>query len=275
MTATLPSSIPFLLFACQQPIERLEYLRPMGLNCVVDIDQTQGADPLKFAAWVAETRNRGLYRIHAPRDPNAAEASNQADARDPLFLGWSFMDEPELHSLQPADLLAKRAPFETYGKPWFGNFDGSQISGLQVKPTTPTPAVYQQLVALCDIVSEDVYPVSGWGLSIPLDSHVLCQQSLLSYAGPVRPRMAYVETCFQNLSWLPGGGRAPTAAEFDAQMAMLASSYLPMGLNGIGFYAARQQGAGMAYSSWAVAADVQAQISLWCRHLLGKSICVS
>jgi hypothetical protein len=254
----------FLLFACQQQTQRLPYLRPMGLNAVVDIDQTEGQDPAKFAAWVQATRDQKLFRIHFPRDITNPQAKvNQEDAADPLFLGWSFMDEPDLHSKTPGDMLSLRAPFQAYNKPWFGNFDGSRLAGIQKPAGTPDPATYQQFVSLCDIACEDVYPIAGWQGNIPIDSHVPCYNALRQYAGPDMPLMAYVETCVQNLPWLPANQRGPTVAEFDAQMEIL--SRLP--LRGIGFFTNSQPGNGKPYSCWNVPADIDARIGEWCWYL--------
>jgi hypothetical protein len=268
------TSFPFLLFACQQQTQRLPYLRPMGLNAVVDIDQTEGQSPDKFDKWVQATRDNNLYRIHGPRDPDPDSPINKQDAEDPLFIAWSFMDEPDLHSLSPQDLLAKRAPFSRYGKPWFGNFDGSRLAQIQNPPGTPTPPVYQQLVALTDIACEDVYPVSGWDNNIPIDSHVPCYNALKQYAGPSRPLMAYVETCVQNLPWLPPSQRGPSPAEFDAQMEILSrfASLPGYGLQGIGFFTNSQPTAGpppKPYSCWNVSPQIDARIGEWCRRLEG------
>jgi len=135
----------FLLFACQQPIERLAYCKAAGLNCVVDVNQGGNLD-----AWIAEAKRLNLWRIHAPSSNPAA------DAADHQCLAWAFVDEPELHGLKPADLIAIKAPYASYDKPWLMNVDGSRLSGIQSPPGTPDQATYGQMLALADWGAQDV-----------------------------------------------------------------------------------------------------------------------
>lgn len=248
-------NLPFLLFACQQPVERLAYCKAAGLNCVVDVNQ--GGDLL---AWIAESKRLGLYRIHTPTSAPAV------DAADPLCLAWSYVDEPELHNLTPAALLTQRALYAQYSKPWFLNLDGSRLAGIQSPPGTPTQQDYAAFGTVADWLCQDVYPVSGWNNAIPIDSHVRCDAALQRIAGS-KPRFAYVETCAQNLGWLhnPDGGRAPTPAEFDTQMESLSR----LGLSGIGFFTHRQPSANgnPPWSPWNVPPEIQARIGWWCRQL--------
>jgi hypothetical protein len=202
--AAKPAGPPaFIVAVCQQPATSFLDWKALGVNTLVDVPQNHDA-----AAWRDAANAAGLWQIRAPIGDLAT------DAKDPRLLAWSHDDEPDLKKTDPAILAANRAKLGGNLKPWFLNVDGSRLLGIQ---DTVSRDTYTRLFATADLLCSDIYPVSGWDNNIPLESPGRATDRLVDWGGR-KPVLQYVEFGYQGLENLPGGGHAPSPAEFKLQV---------------------------------------------------------
>jgi hypothetical protein len=195
-----PAAPAFLLAVCQQPAESLAGWKAIGINCVVDVPQDN--DPI---AWRDEANRLGLWQIRAViGDP-------KLDAQQPFLFAWDHDDEADAKGEHPDVLQAEHDATAGLGVPWFGNFSGGYVLGWQGAIGNQTS--YAGWLNACEIVSSDIYPVSGWDNNVPLSEPFRCFSRLRAWTGG-KPQFIYIEASKQNLSWLTNGGRAPTKDEF-------------------------------------------------------------
>lgn len=205
-TWTVPD---FIIAVDQQPVALQEMWSMLGCNCYWGIGQ--GEDQ---AAWVREANRLKMYQVRPPVGDPAIDASN------PYLLAWMHADEPDLHGVTADKLAANRAGPDKAATvravPWAVNFSGGLLAGL-VKPEqfhVPAPD-YKALSAQADWLAQDFYPVAGWNLAPGADlfaPYRITKQ--LQRDNPGKPIFCYVEMGRQGLTWLPGGGRSATPAEF-------------------------------------------------------------
>ncbi len=176
-----------------------------GVNTVFEVPQ--GHD---LERWTAEANRQGLRMIRAPR------ADPERDRHEPLLLAWSQPDEPDLHGIPAADLVARYRQWKAADprRPVVVNLSGGHVLGLQ--GSCPA-ACYESFSATADWISSDIYPVTGWNRSEKLGWIGETLSELRRLSGG-RPQFAFIETSDQNLSSTPAENPGVTARQLRAEV---------------------------------------------------------
>jgi hypothetical protein len=139
----------------------------------------------------------GMYMIREPRS-NAA-----SDISQPNLLAWLQPDEPEGNNIPASTLQNNYTAWKAIdpAMPVMVNFDGSRVVGWQ---GGLTQANYAPYIQAADVLSEDVYPVTGWLNPSALNVVGQAVSTLQTYTantnnGVTKPEMAIIETSNQRL----------------------------------------------------------------------------
>jgi hypothetical protein len=220
-----------------QPRGSLAKWRDRGINVLFGWEperNSQGVPSVSQADWRAAARALGLAYYDRPSD------DVQADGRDPYLVGFIMDDEPDRRVLLPAiNALktekdpARRAALQktiddyvasykaiadrcrATGKPVFGNFSGPDVTG-----GFPWYAGQGQkpILPLVTEIGADWYPVNSDPNRYPA-TLVGQQLDLLVKWNREVGEMTKPLWCFVECGYMrKGSGRAPTAAEVDAEV---------------------------------------------------------
>lgn len=192
-----------------QPTSTFATWKARGVNTVVEFDPNVQSE----TAWNAAAVQNGLYQIRAP-DANIAN-----DVNNPWLVAWSQHDEPELNGISQSALQNAYNSMKAADpkRPVYINFAGGNV----MNPNDSfNDAFYQTEQKAGDWVSEDIYPVTGWGRPDWIDysknptdmrwNSGLATDKLRQLSGG-KMTFAYVETSNQQLSWVPNDQGANAA----------------------------------------------------------------
>lgn len=181
-----------------------------GINTVVRVPQGHDVNKWEYNAW-----QNGLKVIREP------QTDLTLDAKDPNLLAFELGDEPDLHSI-PIGVLpakAKTLKIAAPSKLIFVNVSGGDLLGRKNYP-------YADYFNAADIVSHDIYPVTGWNMPDWIDLQTTGNNhwnagSAIDAIRKIAPsnalQLAYIETSNQGLSWVPNE-RAVTQDEFRGEI---------------------------------------------------------
>lgn len=224
-----PPKLPdFFIGVCQQAdsygwplngtitIDNFRRWKDRGVNLLVDVPSGDSWTVDRLKQWRDNANAAGLYQARPPID--------DSDLTNPLMLAASIPDEVDRTGDQgpvksPADAKTLLQSYLAKGYKTSANFDGSRITGLQGSGDSPrwTAADYADVLSLTTYPSCDVYPVSGWGNSVPLDYPAMAYDQLCVLSKE-KPGFIYLETGDQHAPWLGTASRGPTPDEFEIQM---------------------------------------------------------
>jgi hypothetical protein len=169
-----------------------------GVNTLIGYEPQSGdPTPVTIDQYSQAAVNAGMYMIREPRSNPAADIG-QAN-----LLAWLQPDEPEGNGV-PASTLQNN--YNTWqaadpNMPVMVNFDGSRIVGWQ---GGLSQANYAPYIQAADLLSEDIYPVTGWLNPGALNIVGQAVSTLQAYTsntnnGVTKPIMAIIETSNQRL----------------------------------------------------------------------------
>jgi len=191
----------------QQPHWLASYHKGLGINTFFIKGQGSGSDEQLLDTLQAE----GMYGIlHF----------NAAVQDHPALLMWGLPDEPDQAGTLPSVIQ------QEYDAIKLADPDHPVALNLTVGFYTDSNfyappswmggnlSYYDAYAAVPDVLSFDIYPVTGWNqpswLYIPgAATHVLRTQ----YGQSLKPTWCFVEASDQNLSWTPPGTPGPTPAQ--------------------------------------------------------------
>lgn len=190
-----------------QPDYLMDHWKSVGVNTMFGYEDNGGTTSL--AQWTAAATSKGLYTIR-PSSGNA-----RADVNDPYLLAYMLNDEPDGNGVSPAAVQAQYNALKRMNPtvPVVENLAGGFVLHWQGNVTSKAYAAY---LAASDIVSSDIYPVTGWGMPSRLDAPGQAVTTLSKASGG-KAQFAFIETSNQNLPWV-ANDRGVTPGEFDAEV---------------------------------------------------------
>lgn len=193
-----PAVPDFIVAVDQQPWDSFSKWKSLGVNTVLDVPE--GHD---IKQWSDAAEKIGMFQMRHPLDLATDYATY------PHLIAYTHDDEPDLKGTLASVLLANKLKAAAVPLPWFVNFDGSRVLGIQPKVSAST---YPELCQAANWFSNDIYPVSGWDNNIDLFK-VGDAIDAVKIASADGVQFAYVEMSRQACPWLPNGGREPTPDE--------------------------------------------------------------
>jgi len=197
-----------------QPLNTFDKWQSRGINTVINYEPYGGVDSID--AWSNAANAHGFYQVRQPR-PNPAD-----DLKETRLLAWMHSDEPDIHKTSPTVLQNEYNAWKAVdpNKPVLVNFSGGELLNHTTSNTT-----YQQYMAASNIISNDFYPVTGWGRPDWIDySKTITDRKTEGMAikgysdlSGGKPQWAFIETSAQKLSWIPNG-RGVTPSEFRGEV---------------------------------------------------------
>jgi hypothetical protein len=191
----------------QQPHWLASYHKGLGINTYFIKGQGSGSDEQLLDALQAE----GMYGIML---------FNPAIQDHPALLMWSLGDEPDQSGTPPAQVQQQYNAIKLADPNHFVVLN--LTAGFYTDANFYFPpawmggnlSYYNAYAAIPDILSFDMYPVTGWNqpswLYIPgAATHVLRTQ----YGQSLKPTWCAIEASDQNLSWTPPNTPGPTPAQ--------------------------------------------------------------
>lgn len=204
----------------QQPTTSFGKWKNRGINMLMEAPI--GHD---LTAWSDAAMNSDMLMIRRPDngtkpgDASAVAASRRADLNKyrSHLLAWTMPDEPDFKELSWRDLLddyrAMKAVDPKRPPTVLMNFSGGTVLGLGTRDGTRLPySDYQYYSKAADWISNDFYPVTGWGradwidYSKPMTGRKTEGMAIdkLREMSRNKPQLAVLETSDQNLPWVPG-----------------------------------------------------------------------
>ena len=217
----------------QQPAYNFTKWKGRGINTLMELPEGQD-----LAAWSNAAVGEDFYIVRRPdngrrpTDAAAVAAARKADLTKyrSNLLAWTMPDEVDFNEVSAGDLLidyrAMKA-VDTKNPPTvLMNFSGGTVLGLGTRDGDSVPdSRYQAYSKATDWVSNDFYPVTGWGRSDWIDySKPVSDRrtpgkaidKLRALSGN-KPQLAVIETSDQNLAWVPGD-HGVNRAQFRGQL---------------------------------------------------------
>jgi hypothetical protein len=199
-----------------QPTSNFDLWKNAGVNTLIGYEGEGGN--VSIDAWSAAAVSKNLFMIRQAR-PYAA-----ADANQKNLIGFLQADEPDkagnLQGLQTEFARVKQA---VPSMPVWLNFSGGNVLG-----GNPTAAEYRNYAQYGDVITNDLYTVTGWNLADHLDHSKplaapftqrwtpgTAASTLQQITG--KPQAAFIETSKQNLPWVPNE-RGVTAPELRGEV---------------------------------------------------------
>jgi hypothetical protein len=181
-----------------QPIYTFDTWKSRGINTLMKYEPYGGQDSLD--EWIAAANAKGLYQIRQSRE------NPKADLHESRLLAWMYDDEPDYHKTPAATLVSQYTKLKAAdrAKPVLVNFSGGNVLSAKSSKT------YKQYLASADWVSNDFYPVTGWGRPDWIDYNKklahhgtpgMAVSRLSNWSGE-KPQFAIIETSNQHLSWI-------------------------------------------------------------------------
>lgn len=143
--------------------------------------------------------------------------TTQAVVDHPALLAWMLDDEPDL-STPPDPASEVQASYDSIRaldsvRPIIMNLTGG-FFGDSTYGANHTPAYYQSVVDVADMVSFDHYPVTGWNQQTWVYRPGASTEHMLSeFTDYTKPCWAIIECSDQRLSWTPADTPAATPAQ--------------------------------------------------------------
>ena len=206
----------FPIAVWSQPIVNFDRWKARGVNTLMKYETYGGAPGHDISSWSNAANAKGFFQIRQPRE-NPAD-----DLAETRLLAWMHDDEPDFRGHDPAMLAQKYMQWKAVdpAKPVLVNFSGGNVLGGQT-----TRAQYEQFMQSADWISNDFYPVTGWGTPAWIDySKTIANrrtpgralQTLADWSDG-KPQWAIIETSNQRLSWVPNS-RGVTRDEFRGEL---------------------------------------------------------
>jgi len=223
-----------------QPAYTFDKWQSRGINTVINYEPYGGQDSIDV--WSNAANAHGFYQVRTPR------ANPADDLKETRLLAWMHSDEPDIHKTSPTVLTNEYNAWKAVdpNKPILVNFSGGELLNHTTSNTT-----YQQYMASSNIISNDFYPVTGWGRPDWIDySKTITDRKTEGMAikgysdlSGGKPQWAFIETSAQKLSWIPNG-RGVTPSEFRGEV----WDSIINGAKGIAYFP-QQIGAGFRFAS--------------------------
>jgi len=190
-----------------QPDYLMGHWKSVGVNTMFGYENNGGNTSL--AQWSAAAASNGLYTIRPP------SGDARADVNDPYLLAYMLNDEPDGNGISPRTVQAQYTAMKQMNPtvPVVENLSGGFVLHWQGNVTSKA---YTGYLAASDMVSSDIYPVTGWGAPDRLDAPGQVVTTLYKASGG-KPQFAFIETSNQNLSWVPND-KGVTPGQFDAEL---------------------------------------------------------
>jgi hypothetical protein len=217
----------------QQPTNSFSKWSARGINTVMEVPEGHN-----LAAWSDAAVRSGFYMLRQPdngakpTDAAAVAAARRADLTKyrSNLLAWTMPDEPDFNAISTADLRADYRALKAVDPKnppkVLMNFSGGTVLGTGTRTGDNVPNIrYQRYLEATDWVSNDIYPVTGWGRSDWIDyskpaadrkTTGLATDKLRVLSGN-KPQLAVLETSDQNLAWVPGD-HGVNRAQFRGQL---------------------------------------------------------
>src|SRR6266704_2116010 len=197
-----------------QPAYTFGKWQSRGINTVMNYESYGGQASIDV--WSNAANAHGFYQIRQPR------ANPADDLSETRLLAWMHADEPDIHKTAPSVLQNEYNAWKAIdpNKPVLVNFSGGELLNHTTSNTT-----YQQYMASSNIISNDFYPVTGWGRPDWIDNSKTITDrktegmAIKGYSdlSGGKPQWAFIETSAQKLSWIPNG-RGVTPPEFRGEV---------------------------------------------------------
>src|SRR6266480_386206 len=199
-----------------QPAYTFDKWQSRGINTVINYEPYGGQDSIDV--WSNAANAHSFYQVRTPR------ANPADDLKETRLLAWMHSDEPDIHKTSPTVLTNEYNAWKAVdpGKPVLVNFSGGELLNHTTSNTT-----YQQYMASSNIISNDFYPVTGWGRpdwidysKTPADRKTegMAIKGYSDLSGG-KPQWAFIETSAQKLGWIQGGNaRGVTPSEFRGEV---------------------------------------------------------
>jgi hypothetical protein len=217
----------------QQPTYSFNKWKGRGINTLMEVPQ--GHD---IGTWSDAAVSLGLYMLREPDDgtklekPGAVAAARRTDLEKyrSNLLAWTLPDEADFKKYSVKRMRTEYLSLksvDTESPPTvMMNFSGGTVLGAGTRDGSAIPdGRYRRYMESIDWVSNDIYPVTGWGRSDWIDYSKSAKDrktpglvtDKLRRLGGDKPQLAIIETSDQNLSWVPGD-HGVDAAQFRGQL---------------------------------------------------------
>ena len=217
---------PFVpIFAWAVPRKQVGFNHDLGLNCI-----TPGRDQFSLEL---------LDELHAKDMMCLVDAGNYSDAvaAHPALLAWRFGDEPDMSGKKAPDFTRAYAELKAKDPAhpiWINltsRFYKTYYQGDKPGTKWPNREQYRAFAEVCDIISYDHYPVTGYNKPqrVPELYHATADFVDLI---PADTHWVIVESADQDLSWTAKKTRGPTPDETRAEVWMA----IVGGAKGIGYF---------------------------------------
>jgi hypothetical protein len=235
----------FPIAVWQQPADSFGKWKGRGVNTLFEVP-SGGHD---YTTWSDAALANGMFMLRKPNinfgnpdwnaDNTAALQSdwgrfNTAAVAQGGLLAWSQRDEPDHNGDLPSEMVSRynKMKAAVAAAPVIINFSAGDF----LDPAKANKARYQEYMSAGDILSSDIYPITGWnrpdwisytsatadrrnpGVAVDRLNEWGAGAPYIDSAArnAAKAQMAFIEAADANLSWVRGG-RGPTAAEMRGQ----------------------------------------------------------
>jgi hypothetical protein len=217
---------PFVpIFAWAVPRKHVGFNKRLGLNSISPASNQLSKELLD------ELHANGIMCLLD------ADDYSEAIAAHPALLAWRFGDEPDMRGLKAPDLAERHKRMRRLdpAHPTLVNltsrFYKTYYRGDEEGTKWPNREQYRAYADVCEIVSYDHYPVTGYNKPDRVPELYHATADLVGLI-PAKSHWTIVESADQDLKWTPPETRGPTPAETRAMVWMA----IVGGAKGIGYF---------------------------------------